>query len=36
MSYLRTFAPWILYAVIAGDSAGSKRWAALVALGLAM
>jgi len=34
VSYLRTFAPWILYAVIAGDSAGSKRWAALVALGM--
>jgi hypothetical protein len=34
VSYLRTFAPWILYAVIAGDSAGSKRWAALAALAL--
>ena len=32
MSYLRTFAPWILYALIAGDSVGSKRWGALAAL----
>jgi hypothetical protein len=34
VSYLRTFAPWILYAIIAGDSAGSKRWGALVALAM--
>jgi hypothetical protein len=32
VSYLRTFAPWILYAIIAGDSAGSKRWGAMAAL----
>jgi len=32
VSYLRTFAPWIVYAVIAGDSAASKRWGALAAL----
>jgi hypothetical protein len=32
MSYLRTFAPWIVYALIAGDSVASKRWGALAAL----
>jgi hypothetical protein len=32
MSYLRTFAPWVLYAVITGESAASKQWAALAAL----
>jgi hypothetical protein len=32
VSYLRTFAPWIVYAIIAGDSASSKRWGALAAL----
>jgi hypothetical protein len=32
VSYLRTFAPWIVYAIIAGDSATSKRWGALAAL----
>jgi len=34
MSYLRTFAPWILYAVIAGDSTASKQWGALAALAM--
>lgn len=32
MSYLRTFAPWIVYAIISGDSAASKQWGALAAL----
>jgi len=29
MSYLRTFAPWIVYALISGDSPSSKLWGAL-------
>jgi len=29
MSYLLTFAPWIVYAVISGDSPSSKLWGAL-------
>jgi hypothetical protein len=32
MSYLRTFAPWILYAIMTGESAAGKQWAALAAL----
>jgi hypothetical protein len=29
MSYLLTFAPWIVYALISGDSPSSKLWGAL-------
>jgi hypothetical protein len=29
MSYLRTFAPWIIYALISGDSPASKLWGAV-------
>jgi hypothetical protein len=32
VSYLRTFAPWIVYTIISGDSAASKQWGALAAL----
>jgi hypothetical protein len=32
MSYLRTFAPWIVYALIAGDSPASKLWGAFAGL----
>jgi hypothetical protein len=34
VSYLRTFAPWIVYAIISGDSAASKQWGALAALAM--
>jgi hypothetical protein len=36
MSYLRTFVPWVVYAVIAGESAASKQWGALAALVVAV
>lgn len=35
MTYIRTFAPWIIYAVVSGNSATSKQWGALAALAVA-
>jgi hypothetical protein len=32
MSYVRMFAPWVIYSVFAGESAVSQQWAALAAL----
>lgn len=36
MSYLRTFLPWIVYAVVAGDSASSKQWGSVAGLAVAV
>jgi hypothetical protein len=36
MSYLRSFAPWIVYALVSGNSASSKQWGALAALAVAV
>jgi hypothetical protein len=36
MSYLRSFLPWIVYAVISGNSASSKQWGSVAALAVAV